>query len=279
MDKHKQYYPLTLLDRHYDRWIEPEHSHNYYQIIYIKKGKGIHVLNDIEISYSTGSVFLLNPKDHHHFEVFESTHFVGVSFTESFIKDCMGIPEVLSKKLKYGLENEEYHNVRLQFKNSNKKAIESIFRTILSSEGNDQIVYFQILSMLEIIKQNYSSKKEVHALHIESSKMEKVLSYIHNNITHPKLLQIDLLAEKFGISKNYVSNYFKRNMHITLRKYIDNYRMGLMQNRLIHSHFTIKEIAHDFGFTDESHLNKFFKKYWNMSAKAYRQMEKKEEVL
>ncbi|UII26370.1 helix-turn-helix transcriptional regulator [Fulvivirga maritima] len=84
------------------------------------------------------------------------------------------------------------------------------------------------------------------------------------------------MAGHFSISENYISNYFKRNMGITVKRYIDHYRMGLIQNQLTYSNLTIKKIAYDFGFSDESHLNKIFKKYWNMSAKAFREIKKKD---
>ena len=38
------------------------------------------------------------------------------------------------------------------------------------------------------------------------------------------------------------------------------YKLKLVENRLLHSEMRINEIAAELGFTDESHLNKLFKK-------------------
>ncbi len=46
-----------------------------------------------------------------------------------------------------------------------------------------------------------------------------------------------------------------------MQQYILNYKLKLVENRLLHSEMRISEIVAEVGFTDESHLNKLFKKY------------------
>ncbi len=44
-----------------------------------------------------------------------------------------------------------------------------------------------------------------------------------------------------------------------MQQYILNYKLKLVENRLLHSQMRICEIVEELGFTDESHLNKFSK--------------------
>lgn len=44
-----------------------------------------------------------------------------------------------------------------------------------------------------------------------------------------------------------------------MQQYILNYKLKLVENRLLHSQMRICEIVEELGFTDDSHLNKFFK--------------------
>mgnify|MGYP002445661599 FL=1 len=46
--------------------------------------------------------------------------------------------------------------------------------------------------------------------------------------------------------------------------------MKLVENRLLHSEMRISEIVVELGFTDESHLNKLFKKYKGCSPSTFR---------
>lgn len=46
--------------------------------------------------------------------------------------------------------------------------------------------------------------------------------------------------------------------------------MKLVENRLLHSEMRIYEIVTELGFTDESHLNKLFKKYRGCTPSSFR---------
>ena len=69
------------------------------------------------------------------------------------------------------------------------------------------------------------------------------------------------ISQHFGISQNYLGRYFKKHTNETMQQYIIKYKLKLVENRLLHSEMRINEIAAELGFTDESHLNKLFKKY------------------
>lgn len=45
-----------------------------------------------------------------------------------------------------------------------------------------------------------------------------------------------------------------------MQQYILSYKLKLVESRLLHSQMRINEIAEELGFTDESHLSKFFRK-------------------
>ncbi|WP_315823771.1 helix-turn-helix domain-containing protein [Paraflavitalea speifideaquila] len=63
-----------------------------------------------------------------------------------------------------------------------------------------------------------------------------------------------------GISLHYLGRYFKKQTGETLQQYITHYKLRLIEARLLHSDRRIGEIAAELQFTDESHLNRLFKK-------------------
>ncbi|WP_431217443.1 helix-turn-helix domain-containing protein [Puia sp. P3] len=48
------------------------------------------------------------------------------------------------------------------------------------------------------------------------------------------------------------------------------YRLRLVETRLRYSTMRMSEIVDELGFTDESHLNRVFKKYRGLSPSAFR---------
>ncbi|MGF7080973.1 AraC-like DNA-binding protein [Mucilaginibacter sp. UYCu711] len=71
-----------------------------------------------------------------------------------------------------------------------------------------------------------------------------------------------------------MNRYFKQQTGITLKHYINQYKINLAASRLLYSDLSISEIANELQFTDESHLNKIFKKYKNQTAKSFRSANK-----
>lgn len=273
MERHKQFAPVVAVATTFSMYTEPDHLHNHYEIIYIKKGAGTHFLNGEKITFRAGSLFLIDPSDIHHFETTKDADFVVIKFTESFINENRNIPRKWSREFSYMASSRTLRHAMFEFDETNTPLIEHIFDTVVAAQNDENIIYLQILSIMEVIKKMKTAQKEIplHPKVVPDRRVESLLSYIHQNITNPKALKTGDIGQRFGISNHYVSTYFKRNMGLTLHQYIDHYRMALIQNRLLQSDFTVKEIAFDFGFTDESHLNKTFKKYWGMSAKAYRE--------
>ena len=99
-----------------------------------------------------------------------------------------------------------------------------------------------------------------------------MLNYIQQNIFEPKNLKAVKLSQHFNISLNYLGRYFKKQTGDTLQNYITNYKMRLVETRLLHSDMRINEITYEFNFTDESHLNRVFKKYKGMNPSEFRKV-------
>jgi AraC-like DNA-binding protein len=99
-----------------------------------------------------------------------------------------------------------------------------------------------------------------------------ILQYIQHNIYYPEKLKAESISDNFGISNAYLGRYFKKHTSETMQQYITNYKTKLIEHRLKFSDKRINEIADEFGFTDESHLNKYFRKQKGKSPKAYRNL-------
>ena len=97
-----------------------------------------------------------------------------------------------------------------------------------------------------------------------------MLQYIQQHIHQPELLNTENLAQTFNLSSNYIGSYFKRNFQETLQQYILRNRLKMVENLLINSKMTVKEIAYKMGYTDSCHLVKSFQKYYGISPFKYR---------
>jgi len=249
----------------------PAHSHTYYEMIYIFKGNGTHVLNSNRIPYNTGDLFVLSPDDEHYFEIAESTRFIFIKFTDSYFSGksyyyLTTAPEkimrlMLLKEMKLSFDEPS----RLILRNSIENII--TYHQHVKDMDTSPLVYFQILSIFGLIREAMV-KLNVRIDHGQPDK-EQLISYIHQHIYDPAAIQIKSIADYFNIAPNYFSAYFKRNFEVTYREYIDDYRMKLIENRITSGKSSMKEIAEEFGFADGSHFTRFFKTKHGMSPRSF----------
>jgi AraC-like DNA-binding protein len=133
--------------------------------------------------------------------------------------------------------------------------------------NSSSVVYYQLLSIFGIVKEILKERNV--ADHTGELNIEKLTSFIHENIYDRDKLAVKLISENFNISPTYFSNYFKRHFKISYQEYLNNYRVTLIEKRLNMEGLKLKQIAEEFGFTDTSHLSKTFKKIKGVTPQNY----------
>ncbi|MFT4030849.1 MAG: AraC family transcriptional regulator [Siphonobacter sp.] len=279
----KQFEPLVIDAFEKQEYHLPKHHHNYFEIIYIYKGCGTHHLNNAVLPYRSGDLFLLAPEDQHYFEIKKSTRFVFIKFTDHYFQSgrCLSPEEFLMQEPNRIMRHKLLKEQKLVFDEPCISILRNTIDNLLAYNCRPAIwdsvlVFHQILSILGLVKEALG-KLDSHFMP-QLPQYDQLLSYIHENIYCPDKIQIKVVASHFNIAPTYFSAYFKRSFSISYRQYLNDYRATLIERRILHGQFTLKQIADEFGFTDESHLSHFFKNQMNDSPKVYRSKRLSQEV-
>lgn len=271
MKRLKQYESLVIHDYEEAVFHLPGHTHTFYEMVYIVKGQGIYSVNQYEMPYSAGDFFIVAPGDVHYFDIGQSTHFVFIKFTESYLPSFRylmpdaygdGSPESILW-LRYFRESairwEEPYQTIL------RNTVESIraynaHKTVFTSTA----VFHLILCILSLLRENMPQQAVLRqAGHTD---LQEVIQYIHQNIYTPDKLKIPVIAAHFFVAPSYFGNFFRRSFNLSYREYLNNLRVTLLRKRIVSGHKSMKEIAVEFGFTDESHFSHFIKNKMNTTA-------------
>lgn len=275
MRRLRQFEPLVISDFEEEVYSLPKHNHTYYEIIYIYKGCGLHHLNENILSYSTGDLFLLAPEDQHYFDIKKSTRFIFIKFTDNYFnsKKHISPDEFLMRAPESLMRNKSLKETKLRLEEPCKTILKNTVENINAYNTRKDvaaspIIFYQVLSILGLVKEAIA-KMDIPGGYRYPGK-EQLISYIHQHIYIPQKIQIRQIALHFNIAPSYFSAYFRRNFDISYRDYINQSRTKLIEKRVANGHLTLKQIAAEFGFTDESHLSHFFKKKLLMNTSAYR---------
>ena len=271
----------NLVIQHYEEQSSfefcPYTAIRFFEILFIEKGKGVLLINDHSIPYSDNQLFIFVPNDKYTFQVESATtvstiKFLNSFFVNSYSDDNLTVRKEWFKKIEIVLHStNRTANIKLCSEDEESSII-SLF-TVICKEYNtaalksELIIKNMLHSILHIISRNvgYVSSKS------SSSKIQEIVRYINYNIYNVEQLSSKELADQFNISDNYFGQYFKKQMGISLKKYILNHKIKLAETRLKYTDLTLSEIASELGFTDSSHLDKTFLNYKGITPGVYRQ--------
>lgn len=268
----KQFNSLLIEDLDENSFPLPFHSQNYNELVYIYSGNGTHLLNNSRHPYNEGDLLLISYDDIHHLEAAVSTRIIAIKFTHDYFSDnnyCRFIGSSPFNPINI-MSYKALKETRLTFNDKEKVYLRQLIDTILSYAGykentSSPVIFYQILSIFGLIKDLVSKILPSSNL----PQKETITTYIHQYIFDPERMRVQSIATYFNIAESYFSSYFKRSFDISYRDYINEYKLKLIEQRLKLKQFSMKEIANEFGFNDESHFSHYFKNKRGIPPSAY----------
>ena len=101
-----------------------------------------------------------------------------------------------------------------------------------------------------------------------SALVKRTVAFLHQNYARP--LSRWEVAKTLGISEDYLSRVFNRELGLSLWDYLNRYRILQAKALLRHSSHSIRTIAHRVGFRDQSYFSRVFHKFTGQSPQSFR---------
>ena len=262
-------YDLELLET--QNYVAKPHRNTFFEMIFVLDGVGMQIINEHQLPYAPDKLFLIFPQDTHSFKVETFSRFFFIRFNNDYLKtqNSQNIRE-----LEY-IFNSHNHLPGCILKTVTDKpfiraTIEALIReTENNSPQKEQIIQQLINTIISYAARNLTLQ-EKDVFNGKISEVMPIINYLHQHIFDPEKLKINQIAEQFHLSPKYMGEYFKKHTKESLQQYIMLYKLKLIESRLMLTDMRINEIALEFGFTDQSHLNRIFKKYKGTNPSTYR---------
>lgn len=273
------YKPFEIQEIELTEWKQRPVKNNFFELVLIKNGEGTQCINYNDYTYGKDSIFLLPPLKCHSFSIEKPTKFVFLKFTDSFFKNINNVSinrNEWFKEASYILSNYNQLPGDIIKNDVDRNHLESLIEIILKESrnyGNESISLITSLmtSILELLIRNIKKGTYFEVPKNNSDdRITRILTYINENINKTELLKIENLADVFMMSPTYVSEFFKKQVSMSLREYIIKAKLKLVEIRLLNSDYTLTQIADNLGFTDVSHLSKTFKRYTGVTIREFK---------
>lgn len=259
-----------------DVWIKRPYKNNFFEIVYVEKGTGKQCINQHEFEYQSGNIFFLPPLDCHSFKIKSTSKFYFIKFTDHYFLQKDNLTDYNSWFDKIAYVTANYNKVPGDIISSERERqfiinnIKLIYQEYLAKDSySNSIISGSIASILNILARSIE-KKYVDQASNSDNRFGEMLRYINTHLLENEKLRLINLSDKFGISKSYFSEYFKKKSGKNLGEYVLESKLQIVKTKVLHTNLTLKEIAWQLNFADSSHLAKSFKKTYGMTIKEYK---------
>jgi AraC-like DNA-binding protein len=268
------YEPYTVTVETYYDHPERMEQNSYFELIYILSGSGKHYINNSVLNYDEGHMFLVTPQDTHRFGIDTPTEFFFLRFNDVYLKNNAMLKNNI-QQLKSVLNNANNRPGCILRNEADRALAISAIKGLIHEQATkdtcwEKITYQLVNTIIVLAARNIRKNLSEDLRTEREDKVNDILQYIQANIYKPEDIKAESVSRLFGISLSYLGRYFKKQTGKTMQEYITHYKMKLVENRLQHSSMRISEIVDELGFSDESHLNKFFRKQRGVSPSEFR---------
>ncbi len=266
------YQPFELEYLEVKEYRAKEHKNTFFEMVFVLEGKGIQSINDHRLPYSSDKLFLISPADKHGFEVEAMTRLYFIRFNDSYLNTQR---KEWVQKLEFIFHNQNHLPGCILRHMTDKPLVRAMVEALIREHtgqhsDNQEVIRQLINTVLTIAARNITLAVTGVNSPAETDNPVLMLNYIHQHIYQPEELKAEKMARRFNVAPTYISEYFKTKTGQNMQQYIAGYKIRLIEARLRYTDIQLNEIVYEFGFSDASHLNRFFRKHKGINPSAYR---------
>lgn len=257
---------------------EPEHLHEFVEIVYVLNGEGVHGIDGVEYSVRRGSLLFMNYQQVHYFRTASEMEVCEILLDPEWISEKLIEPDNAFELLTLSAFSEFRQWIGegqpfLSFKGGERSRLERLIAEMLEEQGNKQIGYETILKaqaniLLTIIfRAMAGSSGEQETL--GPAFLEKLRQRCAER------LSLQELARSCFYNPSYFSRRFKECYGITVTEFISQSRLEKAKRLLEETVMPVEDVALECGFGSKNAFYKLFRDHLDMTPKEYRSQVKK----
>lgn len=231
---------------------------DHYVLQYVRSGSGTYVINDKQYTVSEGDLFVLFPLCVSYYYADKDNpycyNWVGIRGTR--VKQLLKIAGITPENPVVKILDKKVTDI-----------MQDIYQGIpgegVGAEVKRQSLIFSLLEC--IINKNLDNKRTVKQT---NEHVLKAIEYIEKNYIY--YINVQSICKYLNLNRNYFSALFKREIGVTLIKYLIDFRIGKARYLLKNTNLSVTQISELTGFLDSVSFSIRFKDIEGISPVNYR---------
>lgn len=252
----------------------PEHTHTYFEILYVLSGSCVHVINQNVENFSAGDFCILPPTARHCQRASAEYDTIKILVRLSaFTEICTGLlkgQDLLSHFLLSSIYNENTEQYLLFHTGEDEEIRNHIFdmfgEMLSPNPYTDRILTGMLMILLLKLSKDWPAVTQ--AIPLGSSEHE-ILLYMQENYSS---VTLEKLAAHLHYTVPYCSRYIKKLFGCTFSQLLRQIRFQKADLLLKNSALTVNQISKMIGYENPENFMRAFKKKHQMTPSQYRSL-------
>ncbi len=271
-ERKSQQFQVEVFDakRHFS--VKYPHRHDFFEVLYLQKGSGYHVIDGNKYEIKPPCVFFMSPGQAHKLELSQDVEgFIFIFTSDFYLLNRSNQNSLIEFPFFYTIHQD---NPPLLLNNeSDIRFLETLFRQSIAEiiQSGDHILEM-LRSILDLILTTCAARYPVNENLLNKGKgqilVKKFFHLIEEN--NQKNLSPSDYANIIGVTANHLTQTVKVLTGKTSLQIIKAKQLLEIKRLLVHTNLNVSEIANQLNFEDQSYFSKFFKRETGLTPLQYR---------
>ena len=271
-ERKSQQFQVELFDANRHFSVKYPHRHDFFEVLYLLKGSGCHVIDANKYEIKPPCVFFMSPGQAHKLELSHDIEGYIFIFTADFyLLNRSNQNTLIEFPFFYTIHQD---NPPLLLENENDiRFLESLFRQSVSEiceavESNSEM----LRSILDLILTICAARYQVTENMLNKGKGQILVKRFFHLVeeNHQKNLSLSDYSGMIGVTPNHLTQTVKLLTGKTSTQIIKAKQLLEIKRLLVHTNLSVSEIANQLNFEDQSYFTKFFKRETGITPIQYR---------
>ncbi len=257
-----QQFQVEVFDANRHFSVKYPHRHDFFEVLYLSKGSGFHVIDGNKYEIKPPSVFFMSPGQAHKIEFSGDIEGYIYIFTPEFYLINQTNPNRLIEFPFFFTIRQENRPLILESK-QDVEFLETLFRKGIDEiEKGEKFSVDLLRSVLDLILTScsvlYKSDENMLSKGRGNIVVKRFLQLVEEN--YHKNLPVNEYAGMLAITPNHLTQTVTLLTGKTTSQIIKTKQVLEIKRLLVHTNLSVTEIAGRLNFPDQSYFTKFFKR-------------------
>ena len=254
------------------------HSHDFFELAYIKEGEINHYLDGKEYHLKAGDYFIIDVKTRHTYSTLSDNPcrlYNCIFYPEAIdkcMKHCNNFNSLIENYLiKFNMSILKYNPTAYVFKDDDRHVLSLLDR--IYKENNNQCYGFNEIMRCYLIDILISTMRKIvdyNKTISNDSPTEFIIKAISENFN--KNITLSEITKDLNYSLPYISSKFKNDTGYSFTEYLQKHRIENSLHLLSNSNMKIIDVAYSVGYNDVNFFGYLFKKYMDITPSKFRKL-------